>query len=845
LLLSGCGGGGGGVGIAEGQGPDPVILDVPIAYVKRPVPVDDDGMVEGSDARELLTFEVGADLFLRERASPTADDRNLTAEVTEGLGDVRDLDASFDGTKLVFAMRGPFLENVDDDEQPTWNIWEYDLESATLRRIIASDITAEAGHDVAPHYLPDGRIVFSSTRQRRAGALLLDEGKPQFAALDESFDEPAFVLHVMNEDGSEIEQISFNQSHDLDPTVVQSGQVVFSRWDNASFRDAIHLYRMNPDGTGLELLYGFESHETGTNGAAIQFLAPREMPDGTIVTVARPFESETRGGDLLVIDTQNYLENDQPNAANAGVLTGPAQQRAVVNAVTTDGTISPGGSFQSVYPLWDGTRRMLVSWSQCRLVEAATIVACTDERLADPAAEPAPPLYGIWIYDRDDETQLPVVPPEEGFVFSEAVAAQPRPLPTPIPDLLDTDPDLAAEGLGRIAIRSVYDVDGLDTANPDIATLANPVQTPPDARPARFLRIVKAVGIPDEDVLDFDNSAFGRTRINGMREIIGYVPIEPDGSVVARVPANTALQISVVDGEGKRRGRRHNSWLQLRPGQTLECNGCHDPSTARSHGRADAFDAAWAGAGDNGPFPGTDPAIFADFGETMAEARARLSCATDCAAETPSVDVVYEDVWTDETVQPKADAFAWRYADLETDAPVSAACQTEWSAACRIVLHYETHVHPLWSVARLADDGITDATCTTCHAPTDAMGAPMVPAGQLDLTDGPSVADPDQFKAYRELLFGDLEQEVVMGALQDRLVEVGIDPDTGDPIFETVPVAPSMSAGGARASAAFFAPFAPGGSHAGWLSDAELRLLAEWLDVGAQYFNNPFDAPID
>ena len=35
-----------------------------------------------------------------------------------------------------------------------------------------------------------------------------------------------------------------------------------------------------------------------------------------------------------------------------------------------------------------------------------------------------------------------------------------------------------------------------------------------------------------------------------------------------------------------------------------------------------------------------------------------------------------------------------------------------------------------------------------------------------------------------------------------------------------------------------------GGSHAGYLSPAELRLLAEWLDIGAQYFNNPFDPAV-
>ena len=54
-----------------------------------------------------------------------------------------------------------------------------------------------------------------------------------------------------------------------------------------------------------------------------------------------------------------------------------------------------------------------------------------------------------------------------------------------------------------------------------------------------------------------------------------------------------------------------------------------------------------------------------------------------------------------------------------------------------------------------------------------------------------------------------------------------------------------MSTAGAAASSRFFSRFDAGGTHAGWLSEAELRLIAEWLDIGGQYFNNPFDVPIN
>jgi hypothetical protein len=31
--------------------------------------------------------------------------------------------------------------------------------------------------------------------------------------------------------------------------------------------------------------------------------------------------------------------------------------------------------------------------------------------------------------------------------------------------------------------------------------------------------------------------------------------------------------------------------------------------------------------------------------------------------------------------------------------------------------------------------------------------------------------------------------------------------------------------------------------HTGYLTPAELRLISEWLDMGAQYYNDPFVAP--
>jgi hypothetical protein len=59
-----------------------------------------------------------------------------------------------------------------------------------------------------------------------------------------------------------------------------------------------------------------------------------------------------------------------------------------------------------------------------------------------------------------------------------------------------------------------------------------------------------------------------------------------------------------------------------------------------------------------------------------------------------------------------------------------------------------------------------------------------------------------------------------------------------------VEVSSPMQAGSATAGR-FLGLFDSGGTHEGYLSDAEKKLIVEWLDIGAQYYNDPFMAPQD
>ena len=878
LTLTGCGGGTG------AEGPDPGIVDYPIAYVKRPVPVDNNGNPLQPDLRDpAADAGAGGDLYLRSRATATATETNITGTITGGTGDVRDVDVAFDGTKLVFSLR---LAPTNANPTPTWNLYEYDIANGILRQIITS--TPDAGDDIAPRYLPDGRIVFASNRQTTAFNLRAKEGtrngsgKVAFAALDEARTTKAFTLHVVDSDGSNLRQITFNPSHDLDPLVLSSGEILYSRRDNASGNDTgFSLYRVSPSGGDEAIVYGAHSHDTGTGGATIQFARPRELPDGGIAVIARPLTGTFGGGDVWRIDIEGHVDRDR---AVTGALSGGGQQSLSTGLITTDGSPSPGGRYHDVFPLWDGSGRFLVSKGFCQVRIDNRVEPCTPGNLADPTAVEAPPAYAIWMYDPAQGTEKFVVPPEPGMMYTDVVAVQPRTRPSIAPGQTP-DAILAADNWGLLHIRSVYDMDGVffdyGSGIADLATMAAG-STPADSRPARFLRLLKYVALPDPDdgLVNPARDAFGPRRNLGMREILGYAPIEPDGSVMVKVPANVPFTIEILDGAGRRIGARHRHWIQIPPGERLECNGCHqhpnDGSTPLPHGRQGAGPASINPGNWNFTTLGTNPSIYFLAGETMAQARYNRCIAENGTCDfasnlTPSVylaepdfDLRYEDYWFDYlsggTPNP---GILLAYADLTTTPPLVTDC-LDGSVApdlrhlCRIIINYEQHIRPIWSAPRTDASG-NDVTCTNCHSTRDAANTLQVPAGQLNLTDNTAdypaafVANPNQVDSYRELLFGDneLELNATATALQYRMVDSGQVDANGDPILVSVPVQPSMSVNGARAS--YFmekmtnTELNAGRSldgttnHAGWLSGAELKLIAEWLDIGAQYYNNPFD----
>ena len=849
-------------GVAGGETLTPGVTNYPLAYIKQPVPTTD------IDVRDLITSITGSDLYVRAQASAGGMETNVTQSITKGMGAVRDLDVSPDGTKIVFSLRLPLDPNKKntDPTQPTWQIYQYDATTNAVTQLTTDDITS--GHDVGAHYLPDGRIVFASTRQLATQSILLDEGRPQYQAVTDNRQQFVFLLHVMNGDGTGMHQISFNTNHDFAPSVLANGQIVFSRWEVTNGTDQISLYRANPDGTALELYYGANSHATGaniagTNDNVIQFLNARQRADGKLIAIDRPFLGTQLGGDTLLIDAANFVEFDQASTPTPGT-SGSGQTSATALGVTTDANKpSLGGRFASVYPLYDGTNRMLVSWAPCLILNAdGSTAVCNNANTTGANVQQAPPPYTIWIYDFDAGTLSPVISSVPGIEIVEPVILQARTPPAAfIPDAVPTSTagqTLVTKQVGILDIGSVYDFDGVDTANPNIVQVSDPAQAAFYERPARFIRIEKAVEIPDKTVRKINDSAFGPAGM-GMREILGYAPIQPDGSVQIQVPANVPFTIDILDANARRITAQHTSWLQLIPGETKSCNGCHSTANNTSHGRSGLTVTVNQGAPTTGqPFPDTNPALFANAGETMAQTLARVSCASGSAlpcSQILSTDVIYATTWTTGVTLPAtlpADSpISYTYsgtAGLSETPPINANC-VPWSAQCRVTIHYanaaspnQLYIQSVWNLStRTATvKGIANspATCVTCHNTVNAMNTIQVPTGQLDLTGGASSVDITVVTSYESLLFPHDEQALNMGVLQPVLIGGA-----------AVTLPPPMTAGSAIGSTAFLQMFDgsfhdPVLDHTGFLTPAELRLISEWLDIGGQFYNDPFVAPV-
>jgi hypothetical protein len=833
--------------------------DAPIAYAKRSTALN----VNPTNG---APFAAGGDLMIREKSSPSAPEFNVTAAITQGKGDVSDPEVSYDGKKIVFAMRCPTsnTSSVGGVAACTgrWNIWEYDmsasLSAGSFRRITSST----TDDDVDPAYLPADRgFVFASNRQTTTKTQALGQS---YFAVDEYERERVFNLHTVDRNGGAVTQISSNQSHDRNPVVRPNGDIMFSRWEHVGPRNRFAIFRVKPDGTDMFVLYGAQS---GGNS----FLHPRDMDPsgpykGKVVSSLMPLSGTQEGGALMLIDAANYSEQNTP--ANAQVAAQGGMVQWTEKEIDLGRGLSQFGRITAPFPLWDGTNRVLLAYRPCEVTRNGVVVPCvtlTDaERamLADdtmsraqqallPVQDNAPAVYSIYMVDPAKQTFLIVAAPPPGFMYTDPVAILARPEPNATQPTV-VDEALKAQNLALIEVRSVYDTDGLDRMGesmlapvdlqsgcgvgiaktapvdaadtrsqvPDLVKIKDPANPAYRCAPAYFVRAIRAVA-PQATALGM-REAIGETEFEP-QQILGYAPVEPDGSFKLLVPADTPLGLAILDSKG-RALQTHLNWIQVRPGERRTCDGCHSPRRGASLN---------SGAIVNSLPAALMPAMASahQSGETMASTRTRLNA----TALNLATDLVHADNWADTT---KTGVTARPSIVVRYTGNADAANDLATPVPTNGIINYPDHIQPIWTRSR----GVNGAnTCTTCHSD---------PA-KLDLRA--TVAGTGRLVSYEELLVGDplidqatgqpvtrLEDGVPVVVRNAALVEtmagnaLGMTRSSrlGEIVFGEL----LKASAGART--AHPNPPASAPDHSTLLNVAEKRLITEWMDLGGQYFNN-------
>jgi hypothetical protein len=359
----------------------------------------------------------------------------------------------------------------------------------------------------------------------------------------------------------------------------------------------------------------------------------------------------------------------------------------------------------------------------------------------------------------------------------------------------------------------------------DLVKMKDPSNAAYGCAPAYFIRAVRAIA-PGVGMTGM-REAIGETEFE-MQQIVGYAPIEPDGSFKLTVPADTPIGLAVVNEKGQA-FQTHTNWIQIRPGERRTCDGCHSPRRGGAINSGAVANAVPAGIK-------TALAVAREAGETMAGTHTRL----DPTQLQMIPDLVSSDYWADTT---QAGVTARKSVALKYVGNANPADDLNTAAVPAPVnglINYPTHIATLWTMNRGAN------TCTGCHNDPD----------KLDLQA--SLSGTGRTESYQELMLGDPQLDPTTGLPLTRIEEGEIVVVRGPALVNTM-ASEGEALGLARKSrlleimtgqslmssaddkTAHPNPPATAPDHSKMLNAAEIRLISEWMDLGGKYYNDPFD----
>ena len=476
-----------------------------------------------------------------ERAVVTA------ADLPGGQGFIGKISLSFDAGKVVFDFR--------QDPRSGFRVWEVKTDGTGLRQISfapkdEAEKVARWGKpwhtdDVHPCYLPDGRIIFSSTRCEHT---VLCGGSAALVA-------PG--LHRMDADGTHVEQLTHSPVSEFCPVVLDDGRVMYHRWEyiDKGARVGKTIWSMNPDGGRPQELYGVADDTTTV------YMYPQAIPgaDHRLVCVGTcHFPQGGCLGAIMLIDFKKGNRARGPDPDEVDYIQGDPRY-AVTNItphVFIERRTEPGWYFltEDGEYVHDKEGRQGHLYTHPYPISESQFLVSYKVDPSDHYKEVAD-AYSLYLVDTEGNHRL--VHADDELSCWHPLPLVARAVPPKVQS--SPHPELAKSNQGLCILTNIHQ--GMDGVEPG---------------EVKWLRINEAVPRYWDTGRRWGSSLSSSSWKAALwpRVQWGVVPVEADGSAHFLVPAGRSIFFQALD-ENFRELQRERTYVNYGPGEVRSCSGCH------------------------------------------------------------------------------------------------------------------------------------------------------------------------------------------------------------------------------------------------------------------------------
>jgi len=439
-------------------------------------------------------------------------------------GHVLHPDLSYDGKRVLFALASSTGQRKGQ-YRGYW-IYEYSFETGKVRQVTGTpsdrqermrDRQTVLVEDFDPCYLPDGGFAFISTRSQ------------QFGRCHGGRYVPSYILYRGELDGSKIRPLSYNESNEWGPAVLHDGAIVYTRWDYVNRHDVLFqsLWGIHPDGTQT-------THFYGNNSPAPCLIGETQPIPGVhkVVATAAAHHGQTLGS-IIVIDPSRGQDHGHPLTWVTPEL--PFPESGVPPGITSAAVPLADdrtGGFGSVSP---GVQRAGTPWPLNEDLFLCTYWHSNRN-------------YGIYLIDTVGGREL--IHADPSVACFDPIPLRPRPMPAVMSSAIA---GREKEKTGVFTVQNVYQC-----------------SFPLEKDSIKSIRVNEIISQPT-------SSSPVRSKADNevVKKILGTVPVNADGSAAFEAPANTPLQLQLLDANGMA-VMTMRSLIYVQPGERAGCIGCHE-----------------------------------------------------------------------------------------------------------------------------------------------------------------------------------------------------------------------------------------------------------------------------